>query len=111
MRPSGDTNDAEQPPIDTTAASGACVGSASAAGSICAPSLRSASAFSGICDGIHMPPGLSHFCGAGAAGAVAVGAFDAVPPQAAKSAAVRMRGTDFMPGNLQLRDPPVNLGT
>src|ERR1019366_6575860 len=57
--PSGDTNDAEHPPSETTAERVSLVGSASCAGSIWRPSSLSFAACAVIWLGIHMPPGFS----------------------------------------------------
>src|SRR5262249_7886934 len=58
--PSGDTNDAVQPPSDTTALSGEASGSDSVLASIGTPMLWNVSTWNGnvICWGSHMPPGL-----------------------------------------------------
>src|SRR5260221_10531796 len=55
MRPSGDTNDALQPPSETIAPIGWPVRSANAFGSPEKPMVLSFGARSGICCGIHMP--------------------------------------------------------
>src|SRR5688572_28353518 len=57
--PSGDTNEAEQPPRLITAPSGKVVGSESEAGSISTPSDLSVAPCSFICEGLHIPPGFS----------------------------------------------------
>src|SRR5512141_170087 len=55
MRPSGETNDALQPPRDTIAPMGWPVRSAKACGSPRKPIVLRRSASCGICCGIHMP--------------------------------------------------------
>ena len=55
IRPSGETNEAVQPPSDTIAPIGCPVRSAKAEGSPWKPLSRSCAARSGICWGIHMP--------------------------------------------------------
>src|ERR1041385_5223973 len=81
IRPSGDTNDAVQPPSETTALSGDASGSDSVLASIGTPMLWNVSTCSGsvICCGNHMPPGFEYCsrnpsAGSGAgAGALATG--------------------------------------
>src|SRR3954447_10725738 len=74
ISPSGDTNDAVQPPSETTALSGDASGSDSVRASIGTPMLRKFSTWNGrvICWGSHIPPGLvycSRNPSAGSAGA------------------------------------------
>lgn len=59
MRPCGETNEAVQPPSETTAASGAASGLARMFESMATPIFLKFSTCCGsvICIGIHMPPG------------------------------------------------------
>ena len=55
MSPSGDTNEALQPPSEITAPIGSPVRSAKRCASIFSPSFCSSGASCGICCGIHIP--------------------------------------------------------